>query len=138
MKRILDRLMLSDLSEANDQFFLKQHEVQAILYFGSGGMFRDDIKLYYRPALADGSLSPEMVKDGIVFLRESLHVGRRVLAVGQSGATIVAAYLTEMGMSHQQAIEMIGGEDVPPPDVTTVSEHVGELQRRSSATLGHR
>jgi len=129
--------MVSDLSEANDPFFLEQHEVQSILYFGDGGMFSDDYKLYNRPALPDGSLSPEMLKDGIVFLRESLHAGRRVLAVGRSGVTIVAAYLTEMGMSHQQAMEMIHQDELPEPDYDRLSEHATELQRRSSTTLGH-
>src|SRR6056297_3792705 len=96
MRPILERLMLSSLSEANDPFFLKQHDVQAIMYFGDGGMFGDEIKLYHRPALPDGTLDDDMLRDGIDFLRESLRAGRRVLAVGGSGATIVTAYLTEM------------------------------------------
>jgi hypothetical protein len=137
MKRILDRLMLSDLSEASDPFFLDQHEVQAILYFGTGGMFPDDIKLYHHPALSDGSLSPEMLKDGIDFLRESLRTGRRVLAVGASGATIITAYLAEMGMSHSQAVEMLGVHSNIQPDSYLIYSHENELRKRSTITLGH-
>lgn len=138
MTRILDRLILSSLSEASDPFFLEQHEVQAILYFGEGGMFSDHIKLYHRDTLEDGSLSPAMMHDGIDFLRESLHAGRRVLAVGKTGATIVAAYLTEIGMSYHQAIDLLTSADAPAPDEGAVSSHVSELERRASISLGHR
>lgn len=140
MKPILERLMLSDLSEANDPFFLQQHQIQAILYFGEGGFFGDDTKLYYRPAMPDGSLDHEQLRDGIDFLRESLRAGRRVLAVGPTGATIVAAYLAEMGFSPYQALCMMrqGPGRVPEPDEDSVNEHGEELQRRSSTTLRHR
>lgn len=138
MKRILDRLMLSSLSEANDPFYLERHEIQAILYFGKGGMFSEDIKLYHRDALPDGSLSPGMLEDGIEFLRHSLAAGRRVLAVGTSGATIVAAYLAEMGMSHQQSVELIrSAEDVPLPDAHQLQEHESRLIKKSQVTVGH-
>ncbi|MBI1290978.1 hypothetical protein GC173_07000 [bacterium] len=138
MKKVLERLILSDLSEANDPFYLERNQIQAILYFGDGGMFSEDIKLYYRAALKDGSLSPEMLKDGIDFLRESLRAGRRVLAVGPTGATIVAAYLSEMGMSIQQAMEMVAQSSPVRVDTGRLSEHQQELQRRSSTTLAHR
>jgi hypothetical protein len=140
MRPILERLMLSDLSEANDPFFLQHHEVQAILYYGDGGMFPDDIKLYNRPAQADGSLAPAQLRDGIDFLRESLRAGRRVLSVGKSGATIVAAYLVEMGFSEAQALQMISESttSVPRPDAEAVRTLGAELRRRSELTLGHR
>ncbi len=138
MKRILDRLMLSTLSEANDPFFLQTHEVQAIMYFGDGGMFPEDIKLYYRPSLKDGTLDPTMLKDGVLFLQESLRAGRRVLAVGESGSTIVMAYLAEMGMSFDQAAELVGGRNIPKPDASRLNDHMDELNRRSSTTLGHK
>jgi hypothetical protein len=139
MHQILDRLILSDLGQANDPFFLHQHDVQAILYFGDGGLFPDDIKLYYRPAQADGTLTVDMLRDGVTFLRESLAAGRRVLAVGPSGATIVAAYLTEMGFSPAQSIQMLAGvhDRGLTPDVSSLSEHAEDLQRRSRLSLGH-
>ena len=137
MQRILERLMLSDLSEANDSIYLNQYNIQAILYFGDGGMFPDDLKLYHRPTLKDGSLSPEMLKDGIEFLRESLRAGRRVLAVGDSGATIVAAYLAEMGMSHSQAVDMISRDEMRKPDRQSLEFHENELQKRASTSLHH-
>lgn len=140
MRRVLDRLMISDLSEASDPFFLRQHEVQAILYFGEGGIFGDDIKLYNRPPLADGTLDNAMLCDGIEFLRESLRAGRRVLAVGPTGATIVAGYLAEMGFSAAQAIELLGtaNRSGVRPDADAIDELQAELQRRSQVTLGHR
>lgn len=134
MIRILDRLMVSDLSEANDPFYLKSHQIQAILYFGDGGMFGDDIKLYHRPALADGTLAPDHLRDGIDFLRESLRAGRRVLAVGSTGATIVAAYLAEMGMSTNQALELLA-KGAPRVQASAIQEHGSELERRSSINL---
>lgn len=137
MQRILDRLMISDLSEANDPIYLDQFGIQAILHFGDGGMFSDEVKLYHRPALADGTLSPEMLRDGVEFLRESLRAGRRVLAVGQAGATIVAAYLAEMGMSHHQALEIISKDRVGKLDQKSLSAHAADLERRSQLTLGH-
>ncbi|MDK2970721.1 MAG: hypothetical protein PWP23_476 [Candidatus Sumerlaeota bacterium] len=140
MRQILDRLILSDLGQANDPFFLSQNDVQAILYFGDGGMFPDDIKLYHRPALPDGTLTTEMLRDGVVFLRESLAAGRRVLAVGPTGATIVAVYLTEMGFSPAQAIQMLAeARDLGiSPDISLLNEHNEAMQRRSHTTLGHR
>lgn len=136
MRRVLDRLLLSSLSEANDPFFLKTHGVQAILHFGGGGMFGDDIKLYHREA-AEGSLSPEELADGMEFIRESLRAGRRVLAVGGNGATIVAAYLSEMGFGAAQALEMIGGGDGPSADEEQIERLERDLQLRSRATLRH-
>jgi hypothetical protein len=138
MQRILERLILSDLSEANDPFYLERHGIQAILYYGDGGFFPEDIKLYCKPTLPDGTLSPEMLNDGIEFLRESLRAGRRVLAVGKSGATIVAAYLAEMGMSTQQALELLGQAGQTRVDSERLQQHEAELQRRSSTTLAHR
>ncbi|CAN5322199.1 hypothetical protein BH09SUM1_BH09SUM1_14110 [soil metagenome] len=135
MQKVLDRLMLSELSEANDPFYLQRNGVQAILYFGKGGMFTDTIKLYNRPTLKDGTLAPEMLRDGIEFLRESLRAGRRVLAVGPTGATIAAAYLAEMGMSSDQALEMLGGERNPQPDVESLFSHASELRRRSEISV---
>lgn len=139
MRPVLDRLMLSSLSEANDPFFLRQHRVEAVMHFGSGGIFPDDLKLYHRPANSDGSISPEMLRDGIEFLRESLRAGRRVLAVGPSGSTIVTAYLAEMGFSAAQALRMVGtGNDIPGPDVSQIETLEAELDRRRTTTLGHR
>ncbi len=140
MRPILDRLVLSSLAEANDPFFLKQHGIQAIMYFGEGGMFSDDLKLYHRPANSDGTISPEMLRDGIEFLRESLRAGRRVLAVGASGATILTAYLAEMGFSSAQALQLVGrghGGMEPEPDRSSVESHAEELERRKSSTLNH-
>ncbi len=142
MRPILDRLALSSLAEANDPFFLQQHDIEAIMYFGVGGLFPEDLKLYYRPSNEDGSISPEMLRDGIEFLRESLRAGRRVLAVGSSGATIVTAYLAEMGFSSAQALQLVGrtkgGMMEPEPDRGSVETHAEELQRRRSSTLNHR
>lgn len=142
MRIILDRLLLSSLSEANDPFFLDSHHVQAILYYGEGGLFSDEIKLYQRSALPDGSLDDEMLRDGIDFLRESLRAGRRVLAVGPSGATIVAAYLAEMGFSSAQARQMLGETEPgatysPLPDDHLLDQHAEELHRRSTRSVGH-
>lgn len=139
MIRILDRLMLSDLSEANDPFYLQRHDIQAIVYFGDGGMFPDDIKLFHKSADgAKGTLTAAQLRDGITFLRESLRSGRRVLAVGRNGATIVASYLTEMGFSPAQARQMFAEEGVPLPDEETVRTYATELQKRAAVTLGHR
>lgn len=135
MQRILDRLYLSSLSEANDPFFLKQHRIQAILYFGSGGMFGDDIKLYYRPANKDGSLGKEHLRDGVDFLRESLRAGRRVLAVGASGATIVGAYLAEMGFSSPEAMRLINQVTGLKADEDRLSEHAQDLEKRAMQTV---
>jgi len=139
MRVILDRLMLSSLSEANDPFFLRSHEIQAILYYGDGGMFGDDVKLYHRPCMPDGSLDDDMLNDGIDFLRESLRAGRRVLAVGTTGATIVAAYLAEMGFSPAQARQMLGQDDLatPHPDSGLLDAHANQLTKRSNRTVGH-
>lgn len=138
MIRVLDRLMLSDLSEANDPFFLQLHKVQAVLYFGDGGMFSDEYYLYHRPTQRDGGLSLEQVQDGVEFIRESMRAGRRVLAVGGTGATIVAAYLMEMGMSSDQALGMIARDRNAKADEETLEEHHAELRRRSGVTVGHR
>jgi len=138
MIRVLDRLALSDLSEASDPFFLQLHKIQAILYFGDGGMFSDEQYLYHRPAQKDGSLSGDQIKDGVEFIRESMRAGRRVLAVGSTGATIVAAYLIEMGMSNDQALDMISREANAKPDVDSLEEINSSLVKRSSITLGHR
>ena len=135
MFRILDRLSLSDLSEANDPFFLKQHKIQAILYFGTGGMFGDDIKLYYRSTQKDGSLSKDQLQDGIDFLRESLRAGRRVLAVGPTGATIVGAYLAEMGFSSPEALKMIRQAQGLRVDEERITQHADELETRGAQTL---
>lgn len=137
MQPVLERLILSDLSEANDPFFLKMHEIQAIMYFGEGGMFGDDIKLYHEP-VPSGNLTKEHLRTGIDFLRESLRAGRRVLAVGQTGATIVAAYLVEMGFSDAQALQMTGQGRNPRPDAECIAGHQAELKRRASITLAHR
>lgn len=136
MQKILERLLVCDLSEANDPFFLKLHDVQAILYFGDGGLFGDDIKLYHRPKSGTG-LSEEEIADGVDFLRESLRSGRRVLAVGPTGATIAAAYLMEMGFSNRQALEAVSSDSVPRPDRATIESHAEELTRRAKTTLGH-
>jgi len=141
MRPILDRLILSSLSEANDPFFLSQHDIQAIMYFGNGGMFPDDIKLYHREAGPGGYLTPEMLSDGIEFLRESLCAGRRVLAVGATGATITTAYLAEMGFGSAQALNMVGrgdSDNEPEPDELCVEYHTQELARRRSSTLNHK
>lgn len=139
MHRVLDRLMLSDLSEANDPYFLEQHDVQAVLHFGDGGMFPDDIKLYHRVPESGSGLTPQELRDGVEFLRESLRAGRRVLAVGGSGATITAAYLSEMGFSTAQSIQMLQAATgaSPGPDTKSLKQHERELRRRSEATLGH-
>ncbi|MEQ8822283.1 MAG: hypothetical protein RLY93_18770 [Sumerlaeia bacterium] len=123
MQKILDRLILSDLAEANNPFFLGQHKIQAIMYFGEGGMFPDDLYLYHRPTVKDGKLEDEELRDGIDFLRESLRAGRRVLAVGPTGATIVAAYLNEIGFSNTEAVTMASGSGIPKPDLTSLANH---------------
>jgi len=132
--------MLSDLCEANDPFFLKEHDVQAILYFGEGGMFPDDIKLYMRSLGPGNRLTPELLRDGIDFLRESLRAGRRVLAVGSSGATIVGGYLSEMGFGTAQAIAMIRESHgrIPSPDAAQVEAHSRNLEQRGRMSLNHR
>ena len=132
MQQILDRLMLSSLSEANDPFFLEHHRVQAILYFGDGGMFSREYKLYHRAIEStDGTLGGTQLRDGIEFLRESLRAGRRVLAVGPTGATIIGAYLSEMGFSSAQALKMISTDGVPKPDPELLDAHAAELKKRS-------
>ena len=139
MHRVLDRLLLSSLSEANDPFFLKAHGVQAIIHFGEGGMFGDDIKLYHRSSEHEGHLTDEELADGIDFLRESLRAGRRVLAVGANGATLVAAYLSEMGFGAAQALEMTGaGQGSPEADEECLAHHEQVLRARSRASLNHR
>ncbi|MCB2156507.1 hypothetical protein KQI84_16650 [bacterium] len=136
MQQVLDRLMLSSLSEANDPFFLEHHRVQAILYFGDGGMFSQEYKLYHRPVESgDGHLENNELRDGIEFLHESLRAGRRVLAVGPTGATIVAAYLSEMGFSDAQALQLISTEGVPKPDSEILNAHAKELKKRSTTSV---
>jgi hypothetical protein len=135
MMQVLERLLVSSLSEANDQFFLARNEVQAILYFGEGGMFSEEYKLYHRPTGKGGKLSQDQLEDGISFLRESLRAGRKVLAAGPTGVTIVAAYLCEMGMGLDQAVTMVSGRDVPPPDTTMLDRHEVELKRRAAVRV---
>ncbi len=135
MQQILDRLLVSTLSEANDHFFLEHNRIQAILYFGEGGMFSEDFKLYHRPAKKGGKLSLDQLEDGIAFLRESLRAGRKVLAVGPTGASIVAAYLTEMGMGTDQAIKMVSCDGIPKPDASILDKHSVELKRRSTVRV---
>lgn len=131
MQVVLDRLMLSSLSEANDPFFLEQNEIEAILYFGQGGIFNDDIKLYHRSCEKDGHLTDEELRDGIIFLRETLGKGLRVLAVSQTGATILTVYLTEMGFSMAQALQMIGkSANDPQPDMDTLRSHESKMEIR--------
>lgn len=137
MHRVLDRLMVSSLSEASDPFFLSLHQVQAILHIGDGGLFPDDIKLYHRPVLRSGTLPADQLRDGIEFLRESLRAGRRVLVVGRTGATVAAAYLMEMGFSPAQAIAMVRADQCPEPDHDYVEEHASELERRSAVQIRH-
>lgn len=137
MQRVLNRLFVADLAEASDPLFLKLHDVQAIMYFGDGGMFSDEIKLYHRRAQPDGTLSKDQLTDGIEFLRESLRAGRRVLAVGKTGATIVTAYLMEMGFNAANALDLLGtgtGSGTKP-DEGVVSYHESELERRASIAL---
>lgn len=136
MQIILDRLMLSTLSEANDPFFLAQNEIEAILYFGEGGMFSDEFKLYSREN-SESELTTADLQDGITFLKESLSKGRRVLAVGQTGATIVIAYLTEMGFSSAQALQMLrdSGNNSPKPNMNSVREHENLLQQRRNVKI---
>jgi hypothetical protein len=133
---VLDRLMLSSLSEANDPFFLEQNNVEAILYFGEGGMFPEDYKLYHRSCEKDGVITEEELLDGIAFLKESLGKGRRVLAVGQTGATIITAYLTEMGFSSAQALRMVGESQYEPkPDQNALRTHESELEVRRNVKV---
>lgn len=137
MEQILDRLLLSDLSEASDPVTLGVHRVQAILYFGDGGFFPEDIKLYHRPVGPGGGISNEQMQDGVEFLRECLRTGRRVLVVGGIGATIIAAYLTETGFSLEQALRLVTGGHSPRPDPARLREHVAELRRRAEQTVPH-
>ncbi|MDX2177754.1 MAG: dual specificity protein phosphatase [Candidatus Sumerlaeia bacterium] len=138
MVKILERLYLCSLGEASDPYYLARNQVQAILHFGCGGMFPEEIKLYHRPVQDESALPPADLRDGVDFLRESLRHGRRVLAVGRSGATITAAYLTEMGFSPAQALSMIESAGGPTPNLEQVSALGSELERRSSISLGHR
>lgn len=128
--------MLSTLSEANDPFFLAQNEIEAILYFGEGGMFSDEFKLYTRDN-SDCELTTDDLEDGITFLKESLSKGRRVLAVGPTGATIVIAYLTEMGFSTAQALQMLNesGNSSPKPNLTSVRQHESILEQRRMSKI---
>ncbi len=136
MRVILDRLILSSLSEASDPFFLAHHRVEAILYFGDGGLFPDDLKLYHRE-LESPSLSEPELRDGVLFLRESLRAGRRVVAVGETGATIVVAYLSEMGFGMAQAMQMVndGSGRTPEADPDQVEAHWCEIERRRNARV---
>ena len=134
MKAVLDRLMISDLSEANDPLFLSIHKVQSILYFGDGGMFPEDLKVYYRHTRMTGRLDDAELRDGVDFLRESLRAGRRVLAVGPTGSTLVAAYLAEVGYSATKARLMIGGDGSPKPDQTLLEAHAAGLEARGSTS----
>ncbi len=137
MEKILDRLMLAELAEAHDPLFLERHAIQAILYFGEGGLFPEDIKLYHRPTVS-GALSDEQLRDGVEFLRESLRAGRRVLVIGPTGATIVAAYLTEVGFSSERALGMVTERRTPRPDLGLLRAHAARLEQRSAASLyGH-
>lgn len=137
MEQILDRLLLSDLSEASDPITLGIHRVQAILYFGDGGIFPEDIKLYHRPLGPGGHVSNEQLQDGVEFLRESLRTGRRVLVVGGIGATMIVAYLTETGFSLEQALRLVAGGHSPRPDLHRLRAHSAELLRRAEQTLPH-
>ncbi|MGF1572065.1 MAG: hypothetical protein ACFCU1_03260 [Sumerlaeia bacterium] len=136
MQIILDRLMLSTLSEANDPFFLAQNEIEAILYFGEGGMFSDEFKLYTR-ANGDAPLSSEDLADGVSFLKETLSKGLRVLAVGQTGATIIIAYLTEMGFGLSQALQMLkeSGVSSPKPNMNVIQAHETLLEQRRTTRV---
>jgi len=136
MRVILDRLILSSLSEASDPFFLVHHRIESILYFGDGGMFPEDLKLYYR-SMAGPTLSESELRDGIMFLRESLRAGRRVLAVGNTGATIVVAYLSEMGFGQAQALQMVndGNGLTPMADPSLTEMHWKEIERRHDARV---
>jgi len=135
MHAVLERLMVSSLSEASDPLFLEDYEVEAILYYGSGGVFPDNIKLYHRK-LSAKEITESELQDGITFLRESLSKGRRVLAVGQTGATIVTAYLTEMGFSTVQALQMMGtGVNDPKPDTESLESHDNLLRQRASTRV---
>jgi hypothetical protein len=135
MQQILERLIVSDLSEASDPFFLSLHRVQAILYFGEGGMFGEDTKLYHHSIPSSRGVNADEILDGIEFLRESLRFGRRVLAVGTNGATIAAAYLTEMGFSSASALQLFQNGNCPKPDSQAVFMHCAEIDRRSKLTV---
>lgn len=136
MRVILDRLILSSLAEASDPFFLAHHRVESILYFGEGGMFPEDLKLYYRN-MSGPVLSESELRDGVMFLRESLRAGRRVVDVGETGATIVVAYLAEMGFGMAQALQMIndGSGRTPEADTDVVQLHWMEIERRREARV---
>jgi hypothetical protein len=136
MRVILDRLILSSLSEASDPFFLAHHRVEAILYFGAGGLFPEDLKFYHRQ-LDGPSLSEEELRDGVMFLRESLRAGRRVVAVGETGATIVVAYLSEMGFGMAQSLQMVndGSGRTPEADPEQVEAHWSEIEKRRNARV---
>ncbi len=131
MEPILDRLILGNLSEATDPFLLERHHVDAIIYFGDGGFFPEEIKLYHRPAGPDGSLSADQVNDGVEFLRESLRRGRRVLAVGSTGATLIAAFLAEMGYNPERALRMVTVPRSPRPDAERLRLHTGKMFQRA-------
>lgn len=135
MERILDRILLSDLCEASDPFFLERNAIEAILYFGEGGMFPDDIKLYHRPTGPGGKLDPEQLADGIEFLREILRTGRTVLVIGATGATILTAFLTEMGFKPDRAQRMVTGPGVPKPEAEALAAHRAEMERRRSTMV---
>jgi hypothetical protein len=135
MEQILDRLLLSDLSEASDPVTLGIYRVQAILYFGDGGFFPEDIKLYHRPVGPGGQVSNEQLQDGVEFLRECLRTGRRVLVVGGIGATMISAYLIETGFSFEQALRLVAGGHSPRPDLTRLREHASELLRRAEPKI---
>lgn len=134
MEPILDRLLLASLSDAHDPFALERHAVQSILYFGDGGLFPEEIKLYHRPVGSGEAMSDDQLDDGIEFLRESLRAGRRVLAVGTTGATIAAAYLLETGFNRQQALRLVAGEG-PKPDLDRIQQHETRLRQRATTSL---
>ncbi|MEO8376395.1 MAG: hypothetical protein ABI579_01890, partial [Candidatus Sumerlaeota bacterium] len=77
----------------------------------------------------------EHLRDGADFLRESLRAGRRVLAVGPSGATIVGAYLAEMGFSSPEAMRLINQVAGLKADNEQLSEHAEELEKRGVQSL---
>jgi hypothetical protein len=133
---ILDRLMLSSLSEANDPFFLEQNEIEAILYFGEGGMFSEEYRLYSRKH-NDRELDSEDLKDGITFLKESLSKGRRVLAVGETGATLIVAYLIEMGFGSAQALQMVrdSSSSAPKPNLNAIRLYEQLLEDRRNSRI---
>lgn len=135
MEQILDRLLLASLSDAHDPFAIERNEVQSILYFGDGGLFSDDIKLYHRTVSGKGTLTDDELNDGVEFLRESLRAGRRVLAVGATGATIVTAFLMESGFSSREALRIVTAGEAPKPDVARVRQHEALLEQRAAVSL---